>query len=140
MHTAATVRAPASRASLAISQVYGGGDNSGAPFRNDFVEVYNRGVTTVDFSVTPYSIQYASVGSSFGTNKTNLTSGSIAPGRYFLVQESGGLIGDFGRGLVPLVVPITLINHYAARFGVTYVADQIYLSPHPKELMLRNHV
>jgi uncharacterized protein YbgA (DUF1722 family) len=55
-------------------------------------------------------------------------------------RELGGLIGDFGRGLVPLVVPITLINHYVARFGVTYVADQIYLSPHPKELMLRNLV
>jgi Tol biopolymer transport system component len=77
-------------ASLVISQVYGGGDNSGAPFRNDFVEIYNHGVTTVDFSITPYSIQSASVGSSFGTNKTNLTVGMITPGRYFLVQESGG--------------------------------------------------
>jgi uncharacterized protein YbgA (DUF1722 family) len=53
-------------------------------------------------------------------------------------QELGGLIGDFGRGLVPLVVPITLINLYVARFRVAHVADQIYLSPHPKELMLRN--
>lgn len=77
-------------ASLVISQVYGGGDNSGAPFRNDFVEIYNHGVTTVDFSITPYSIQSASVGSNFGTNKTNLTVGMITPGRYFLVQESGG--------------------------------------------------
>jgi uncharacterized repeat protein (TIGR01451 family) len=77
-------------ATLVISQVYGGGDNSGAPFRNDFVEIYNRGTATVDFSITPYSIQYASVGSNFGTSKTNLTIGSIAPGRYFLVQESGG--------------------------------------------------
>ena len=77
-------------ASLVISQVYGGGDNSGAPFRNDFVEIYNHGVTTVDFSITPYSIQCASVGSNFGTNKTNLTAGMITPGRYFLVQESGG--------------------------------------------------
>ena len=43
-------------------------------------------------------------------------------------------------GLVPLVVPITLINHYVARFAVSYIADQLYLSPHPKELMLRNQV
>ena len=55
-------------------------------------------------------------------------------------RELGGLIKDFAQGLVPLVVPITLINHYVAKFGVSYVADQIYLSPHPKELMLRNHV
>jgi uncharacterized protein (TIGR03437 family) len=75
---------------LVISQVYGGGNNSGAPFRNDFVEIYNRGTTTVDFAATPYSVQYASVGSNFGTSKTNLTAGTIAPGRYFLVKEGGG--------------------------------------------------
>jgi Tol biopolymer transport system component/predicted secreted protein len=77
-------------ASLVVSQIYGGGDNSGAPFRNDFVEIYNHGTTIVDFSITPYSIQYAGVGSNFGTSKTNLTTGTIPPGRYFLVQESGG--------------------------------------------------
>jgi len=55
-------------------------------------------------------------------------------------RELGGLIKDFAQGLVPLVVPITLINHYVARFAVSYIADQLYLSPHPKELMLRNHV
>ncbi|MEK6335110.1 MAG: Calx-beta domain-containing protein [Acidobacteriota bacterium] len=77
-------------ASLVISQVYGGGNNSGAAFRNDFVEIFNRGTTTVDFSIVPYSVQYASVGSNFGTNKTNLTSGTVAPGKYFLVQEAGG--------------------------------------------------
>jgi uncharacterized protein YbgA (DUF1722 family)/uncharacterized protein YbbK (DUF523 family) len=50
------------------------------------------------------------------------------------------LIGDFSRGLVPLIVPITLVKHHVARLGIAYVADQIYLSPHPKELMLRNHI
>jgi uncharacterized protein YbgA (DUF1722 family)/uncharacterized protein YbbK (DUF523 family) len=55
-------------------------------------------------------------------------------------RELLGLIGDYGRGLVPLVVPITLINHHVARFDVAYVRDQVYLHPHPKELMLRNHV
>jgi uncharacterized protein YbgA (DUF1722 family)/uncharacterized protein YbbK (DUF523 family) len=55
-------------------------------------------------------------------------------------RELGGLIKDFAQGLVPLVVPITLINHYVARFAVSYIADQLYLSPHSKELMLRNHV
>ena len=51
-----------------------------------------------------------------------------------------GVIGDYAAGLVPLVVPITLTNHYVARFDVTYIRDQIDLKPHPKELMLRNHV
>lgn len=77
-------------ADLKISQVYGGGNNSGATYQNDFVEIFNHGSTTVDFSLTAYSVQYAGVGSNFGSSKTNLTSGSIAPGKYFLVQESGG--------------------------------------------------
>jgi uncharacterized protein YbbK (DUF523 family) len=49
---------------------------------------------------------------------------------------------EFARRRVdePLVVPITLINHHVARFDVAYIRDQIYLRPHPKELMLRNHV
>jgi uncharacterized protein YbgA (DUF1722 family)/uncharacterized protein YbbK (DUF523 family) len=55
-------------------------------------------------------------------------------------RELAGVIGDYAAGLVPLVVPVTLINHYVARFDVAYVRDQIYLRPHPKELMLRNHV
>lgn len=77
-------------ANLVIGQVYGGGNNSDATYQNDFVEIFNRGTTTVDFTLTPYSVQYAGVGSNFGTNKTNLSTGSIAPGRYFLIQESGG--------------------------------------------------
>jgi uncharacterized protein YbgA (DUF1722 family)/uncharacterized protein YbbK (DUF523 family) len=55
-------------------------------------------------------------------------------------RELLAVIGDYARGLVPLVVPITLINHYVARFEVAYIRDQVYLHPHPKELMLRNHV
>lgn len=51
-----------------------------------------------------------------------------------------GVIGDYHRGLTPLVVPLTLIKHYVQLFDVGYVRDQVYLNPHPKELMLRNHV
>jgi uncharacterized protein YbgA (DUF1722 family) len=53
--------------------------------------------------------------------------------------EVAGAIGDFGRGLVPLVVPMTLIRHHVRRCGIDYLARQTYLEPHPKELMLRNH-
>jgi uncharacterized protein YbgA (DUF1722 family)/uncharacterized protein YbbK (DUF523 family) len=55
-------------------------------------------------------------------------------------RELQGVIDDYAGGLVPLIVPITLINHHVARFDTAYVRDQIYLRPHPKELMLRNHV
>jgi uncharacterized protein YbgA (DUF1722 family)/uncharacterized protein YbbK (DUF523 family) len=50
------------------------------------------------------------------------------------------LIEDYHRGLVPLIVPITLVRHYVRLHGVSYLAGQTYLEPHPKELMLRNHV
>jgi len=51
-----------------------------------------------------------------------------------------GVIGDYHHGLTPLIVPLTLIKHYVQIFDVGYIRDQIYLNPHPKELMLRNHV
>ena len=54
--------------------------------------------------------------------------------------ELAEVIADYRAGLLPLVVPITLIRHHVKRFGVTWLASQTYLNPHPKELMLRNHV
>lgn len=51
-----------------------------------------------------------------------------------------GLIEECRRRLVPLIVPITLIRHYVRLCSVGYLAGQIYLEPHPRELMLRNHV
>ena len=54
--------------------------------------------------------------------------------------EIADIIQDYRRGLVPLVVPLTMITHHVRRLGIAYLADQVYLSPHPNELMLRNHV
>ncbi len=50
------------------------------------------------------------------------------------------VIESYHRGLVPLIVPITLLNHYVRKFGEPYLKGQLYLNPHPMELMLRNHV
>jgi uncharacterized protein YbgA (DUF1722 family)/uncharacterized protein YbbK (DUF523 family) len=55
-------------------------------------------------------------------------------------SELLSVIGDYHRGLSPLVVPLTLIKHYVQIFDVSYIRDQVYLNPHPKELLLRNHV
>jgi len=72
---------------LIITQVYGGGSNSSATFQNDFVEVFNRGSNTVNFAVTPYSVQYASAAGTFSSaNTISLTTGSIAAGQYFLIK------------------------------------------------------
>ena len=51
-----------------------------------------------------------------------------------------GMIGDYHHGHTPLIVPLTLIRHYVQIFDVTHILDQVYLNPHPKEIMLRNHV
>jgi uncharacterized protein YbgA (DUF1722 family)/uncharacterized protein YbbK (DUF523 family) len=53
--------------------------------------------------------------------------------------ELAETIDDYRRGLIPLVVPLTLLRHHVRVFDVTYLAGQTYLQPYPKELMLRNH-
>jgi uncharacterized protein YbgA (DUF1722 family)/uncharacterized protein YbbK (DUF523 family) len=55
-------------------------------------------------------------------------------------QELLSHIEDYRNGLVPLVVPVTLIGHYVRLLDVPYLRDQVYLNPHPRELALRNHV
>lgn len=55
-------------------------------------------------------------------------------------KELDGVMDDYRQGLVPLIVPITLVKHYVVRYRVEYVRDQVYLNPHPKELKLRNHI
>ncbi|MBI5062801.1 MAG: YbgA family protein, partial [Desulfatitalea sp.] len=55
-------------------------------------------------------------------------------------QEMLALIDDYRAGHVPLIVPITLINHYVRKYAEPYLAQQSYLTPHPIALQLRNHV
>ncbi len=49
-------------------------------------------------------------------------------------------IHDYRQGLLPLIVPLTLLRHHARRQERTYLLEQVYLFPHPHELMLLNHV
>jgi DNA/RNA endonuclease G (NUC1) len=86
----ASISDPGGSPDIVISQVYGGGNNSGAPLRNDFVELFNRGGTTV--SLSGWSVQYTSATGTgnFGANLTPLPAVSLEPGQYFLVQEAGG--------------------------------------------------
>jgi uncharacterized protein YbgA (DUF1722 family)/uncharacterized protein YbbK (DUF523 family) len=55
-------------------------------------------------------------------------------------QELLEIIDLYRQGTVPLIVPITLINHYVRKYEQPYLEDQYYLQPHPLELQLRNHV
>jgi uncharacterized protein YbgA (DUF1722 family) len=55
-------------------------------------------------------------------------------------SEVVDVIEDYGRGLLPLVVPLAMMRHHVRRLAIAYLQGQTYLDPHPKELMLRNHV
>jgi uncharacterized protein len=117
---------------MVISQIYGAGGNSGAVLTNDFIEIFNRGTTTVD--LTGWSFQYAS---SAGTSwQVTPLSGNLAPGQYYLVQEgSGGASGSAlpapdatgsinmaaGMGKVALVNTNTPLSGSGCPFGVTVV-------------------
>src|SRR5215218_4988242 len=79
---------------LVISQVYGGGGNAGppaAPYTHDYIEIFNRGISTV--ALGGFSLQYASATGTgnFGANNAqqfDFPGGLLAPGQYVLVQEA----------------------------------------------------
>jgi hypothetical protein len=79
---------PPKRGEIVISAVYGGGGGTGATFRNDYVEIFNRTRTTISLDGT--SLQYAPGGSDFGgAGNTHNLSGTIPAGGYFLVALAG---------------------------------------------------
>ena len=92
MLTVAAPHVAAVSPNVVISQVYGGGGNSGGVYTNDFIELFNRGTATAD--LTGWSIQYASATGTgnFGSGESQITplSGSLAAGHYLLVQEAAG--------------------------------------------------
>jgi predicted extracellular nuclease len=106
---------------VVISQVYGGGGNTGATYTHDFVELFNRGTTTT--SLAGWSVQYASA-TGTGNFVATPIAGSIAPGQYFLVQQSAGL-----GGTTPLPTPdasgTTALSGTAGKVIVTNVATSL---------------
>ena len=55
-------------------------------------------------------------------------------------QELLEVIDHYRQEYIPLIVPMTLINHYVRKYDQPYLKQQVYLNPHPLELQLRNHV
>jgi uncharacterized protein YbgA (DUF1722 family)/uncharacterized protein YbbK (DUF523 family) len=55
-------------------------------------------------------------------------------------QEMLEIIGQYRAGNIPLIVPITLLNHFVRKYQEPYLMKQTYLNPHPVDLKLRNHV
>jgi hypothetical protein len=87
--------ADAGATGVVVSQIYGGGGNAGATYRNDYVELFNAGSATVDLS--GWTVQYATAAGT--TWQTTSLSGTIAPGRYYLVQLASN--ADVGAALPP---------------------------------------
>lgn len=108
---------------LVISQLYGGGGNSGATFTNDYIELYNP--TGISFNLAGWSLQYASAAGTSWTNKQPL-GGTIAPGEYFLVSlASGGVNGS----ALPVAANISGdINMSATTGKVALVSNAVSLS------------
>ncbi|HEX5875388.1 MAG TPA: DNA/RNA non-specific endonuclease [Pyrinomonadaceae bacterium] len=108
---------------LVISQLYGGGGNSGATLTHDYVEIYNP--TGISFNLAGWSLQYASATGTSWTNKQPL-GGTIAPGEYFLVRLASG--GANGAPL-PIAANITGdINMSATTGKVALVSNNILLA------------
>jgi DNA/RNA endonuclease G (NUC1) len=108
---------------LVISQLYGGGGNTGATFTNDYIEIYNP--TGISFNLAGWSLQYASAAGTSWTNKQPL-GGTIAPGEYFLVSLASG--GANGSAL-PVAPNISGdINMSATTGKIALVSNSISLS------------
>ena len=82
--------ASAASSTLVISQAYGGGGNSGATFKKDFIEVFN--LSSAPISLNGYSVQYASSTGGF-SGLTTLPNITLQPGHYFLIEEAAGAGG-----------------------------------------------
>jgi DNA/RNA endonuclease G (NUC1) len=109
--------------SAVISQVYGGGGNSGSTLRNDFIEIFNP--TASPISLAGWSVQYQSATGTATWQVTTLT-GTLAPGQYYLVQEAaqgGGTVNlptPDASGTIPMAAgagKVALVNSTTALAG-----------------------
>lgn len=122
-----TVQSPPAPNTVKISQVYGGGGNSGSTYTNDFIEIFNEQSTPVD--VSSWSVQYDSAGDSGVWQVTNLcpagTGCNILPGHYYLIQESKGAGGTTS---LPTADAIGIIALSSTNGKVALVADTAPMS------------
>ena len=101
--------------SLVVAQLYASGGNSGATYANDYVELFNRGTSSVD--LTGWTLQYASAASTSWSATT--LAGTVAPGRAYLVQlASGGT-----NGIALPAADVTGTSNLAATGGKVAVVN-----------------
>lgn len=115
-----SVTATFRKATVVISQVYGGGGTKDAPFTHDFVELFNRGALPVD--VTGWTVQYAAATDSVWS--ATVLAGTIPAGGYYLVREARG---PGGTDSLPTPDAIGTINLAAKGGKVALVRDATLL-------------
>ncbi len=126
---------------LVISQVYGGGGNSGSNYKNDFIEIFNQGSSGV--SLSGLSVQYAAA-TGISWQVTALTSVTLAAGHYYLIQENAqgggttnlptadatgsgtGIAMSANQGQVALVSTITALTGACPSTGATVIDIMSY--------------
>jgi predicted extracellular nuclease len=111
---------------LVISQFYGAGGNAGSVYRNDYIEIFNRGASAV--TAVGWSVQYGSATSTAAwSGKSALPTFTIEPGQYVLIQQQSG--GANGALLpTPSLVPSAGFNASATTGKVALVSDNVTLS------------
>ena len=124
-------RVQAVSTTIVISQVYGGGGNTGATYKNDFIEIFNP--TSGSISVNGWSVQMAGASGGGSWSGTNLPNATIPSGGYFLVQEAGNnngilnLPGPDATGSIDM--PAT-----AGRVALVNTTALLSVEPHQKPL------
>ena len=123
---ALTVQPPPPPTTVKISQVYGGGGNSGATYTNDFIEIYNQATTSID--LTFWSVQYSSAAGTTWASTPLCPQGgtcTLLPGHYYLVLESQGTGGTTGLP-APDAIGTILLSGTSGK--VALVADAVALT------------
>lgn len=113
--------AQAASTSVVISEAYGGGGNSGATYKSDFVELYNLSNTTVD--LTGWKVQYWSAAGA--TPQSTPLTGSVAPGTSFLVKEADGASTTATPLPTPDVIGTIAMSGTAARVAIVNPAGEV---------------
>ncbi len=95
---------------VVISEVYGGGGNSGATYKNDFIELYNP--TNIDIDLTGFRVEYAAAGATSTFNQYTELSGLLKANGYFLIQQAQGSGGSIDLPIADVVgnIPMGAAN------------------------------
>lgn len=108
--------------------VAGAGKQKGREFYSEYITALMEGLSLIATARKNTNVLHHII----GYFKNSLSSAEK--------KELLELVSNYHKGLVPLIAPIVLVNHYVRAFKEPYLEKQFYLNPHPVELMLRNHV